>query len=154
MIVAVDCGLTGALAFFNPEAGTLDIVDMPVIEVERGGKAKREISPHFIASAIRDFKPTVAWLERVGARPGQGTSSMFAFGRGVGQVEGVLAALQVPYHYATPQQWQKAVAMRDGKDGSRLRAMELFPAYAELFRLKKAHGRSDAALLAWYGATR
>jgi crossover junction endodeoxyribonuclease RuvC len=61
--------------------------------------------------------------------------------------------LSSPLTLVAPQLWQKAVGLRDGKDGSRLRAMELFPAYAELFRLKKAHGRSDAALIAWYGAT-
>jgi len=66
----------------------------------------------------------------------------------------VLAGLNVPLNYVTPQAWQKAVSVRGGKDGSRLRAVELFPAYASLFRLKKWDGRSDAALIAWYGATR
>ena len=154
MIVGIDPGASGALAFFNMEAGTIKIVDMPIIEIERGGKTKREISPHFVAAAIRDFKPNVAWIEKVGAMPGQGVSSMFQFGRGVGLVEGVLAGLNVPLNYVTPQAWQKAVSVRGGKDGSRLRAVELFPAYASLFRLKKWDGRSDAALIAWYGATR
>lgn len=153
MIVGIDPGASGALAFFNMEKGELTIVDMPIIEVERGGKLKREISPHFVAAAIRDFKPNVAWLEKVGAMPGQGVSSMYAFGRGVGQVEGVLAALNVPVNYVTPQAWQKAVGLRGGKDGSRLRAVELFPAYATFFARKKDDGRSDASLIAWFGAT-
>jgi crossover junction endodeoxyribonuclease RuvC len=153
MIVGIDPGASGALAFFDMEKGTLEIVDMPVIEIERGGKLKREISPHFAAAAIRDFKPRVAWLEKVGAMPGQGVSSMFQFGRGVGLVEGVLAALDVPVNYVTPQAWQKAVGLRGGKDGSRLRAVELFPRYASLFARKKDDGRSDASLIAWYGAT-
>ena len=41
--------------------------------------------------------------------------------------------------------------VRDGKDGSRLRAMELFPAYADRFKRVKDDGRSDAALIAYYG---
>ena len=37
--------------------------------------------------------------------------------------------------------------------GSRERAMQLFPASAELFQRKKDDGRSDASLIAKYGAT-
>lgn len=153
MILGIDPGASGALAFFDMEQGKLTIVDMPVIEIERGGKAKREISPHFVAAAIRDFKPNVAWIEKVGAMPGQGVSSMFQFGRGVGMIEGVLAGLSVPVNYVTPQAWQKAIGLRGGKDGARLRAVELFPAYASQFARKKDDGRADAALIAWYGAT-
>ena len=68
-------------------------------------------------------------------------------------VEGVLAALAVHTSYVTPQRWQKVVEVRGGKDGARLRAIELFPAYASLFARKKDDGRADAALIAWYGAT-
>ena len=38
-----------------------------------------------------------------------------------------------------------------GKDASRMRAMELFPTRAELFKRAKDDGRADAALIAyWY----
>jgi crossover junction endodeoxyribonuclease RuvC len=66
--------------------------------------------------------------------------------------EGVLAALQVPVTYVTPQTWQKAVGARDGKDATRLRAAELFPAYAQMFARKKDDGRADAACMAYWGA--
>ena len=33
MILAIDPGAKGALAFFNIEKGTLDIVDCPTVEV-------------------------------------------------------------------------------------------------------------------------
>jgi crossover junction endodeoxyribonuclease RuvC len=67
-------------------------------------------------------------------------------------IEGVLAALEIPTNYVTPQSWQKAVGARGGKDASRARAAELFPAYAANFTRKKDDGRADAALIAWYGA--
>ena len=154
MIVAVDPGASGALAFFNADAGTLDIIDMPIVAVQRGAKTKNEISPQMLAAIVRARRVERAVIERVGAMPGQGVSSMFAFGRGVGMVEGVLAALQIPIEYVTPQQWQKAVNMRGGKDGSRARAAEIFPAYAHLFARAKDDGRADAALIAWWGVTR
>lgn len=153
MIIGIDPGASGALAFFDPKTGRFDVIDMPIVEIERGGKAKREISPHLLASALNDWPPAVAWLEKVGAMPGQGVSSMFQFGRGVGMVEGVLAGLNISVNYVTPQRWQKDVGVRGGKDGARLRAVELFPKYANLFARKKDDGRADAALIAWYGAT-
>lgn len=154
MILAIDPGASGALAFYNPEAGTLEIIDTPVVQVKRGTKTKTEISPQMMSAIIRARDPKIAILELVNARPGQGVSSMFQFGRGVGMYEGALAALQVPVTYITPQGWQKAVNARSGKDGNRQRAAELFPAYAHLFARKKDDGRADAALMAWWAATR
>lgn len=154
MILAIDPGAKGALAFFNMEKGTLDIVDCPTVEVKRGAKVKTEISPQMVAGIIASRSPTIAILEKVGAMPGQGVSSMFQFGRGVGMYEGVLAALQIPITYVTPQTWQKALNLRGGKDGNRARAAELYPAYANMFAKKKDDGRADAALMAYWGASR
>jgi crossover junction endodeoxyribonuclease RuvC len=154
MILAIDPGATGALAFFDPAAGTLEVVDMPTVTVKRGAKLKNEISPQMLAAIVSARNPAMAVLEKVGAMPGQGVSSMFQFGRGVGIVEGVLAALHVPTDYVTPQAWQKALNARSGKDGNRQRAAELFPAYAHLFARKKDDGRADAALMAYWRATK
>ncbi len=154
MILAIDPGASGALAFFCPTAGTLEIIDMPTVEVLRGGKKKNEISPQMLAPLINARKPGVAVIEKVGARPGEAPSFAYQFGRGVGMVEGIVAALHIPIEYVTPQAWQKAVGSRDGKDGARQRAAELFPAYAHLFARKKDDGRADAALMAWWRATK
>lgn len=154
MILAIDPGAHGALAFFDADNGVLDIVDMPIVAVKRGTKTKNEISAQMLASIVRARRVDRAVLEKVGAMPGQGVSSMFAFGRGVGAIEGVLAALQIPVDYVTPQTWQKAVNMRAGKDGARARAAEIFPAYAQQFARAKDDGRADAALIAWWGVTR
>lgn len=152
MIVGIDVGAKGAMAFFDPDKGTLDVIDCPTVEVKRGAKTKHEISPQMVAAIIRARSPSSAILEKVGAMPNQGVSSMFQFGRGVGMYEGVLAALQIPVTYVTPQVWQKGVNARDGKDSSRARAAELFPAYAQAFARKKDDGRADAACIAYWGA--
>jgi crossover junction endodeoxyribonuclease RuvC len=153
VILAIDPGAKGALAFFDVDKGSLVIVDMPTVEVKRGNKTKLEISPQMVAAEIKSRGPRIAVLERVGAMPGQGVSSMFQFGRGVGMLEGVLSALQIPVTYIAPQTWQKAVGARGGKDGNRARAAELFPAYADLFKRAKDDGRADAALMSWWAAT-
>ena len=154
IFIGIDPGLNGAIAFFDTGRGHLSVVDMPVVEVLRGGKKKREVSAQMLAQIIRlAERPCTAVFERVNAMPGQGVTSVFSFGRSSGIVEGVLAALAIPAHIITPQVWQKAASVRGGKDGARQRATELFPAYAGLFARKKDDGRADAACMAWYAAT-
>ena len=151
-ILGIDPGASGGIAFFSMQRGLLSIFDMPTVEVKRGGKNKREVSAAMLNAIIGARDIDAAFVEKVGAMPGQGVSSMFQFGRSVGMIEGVLAALEIPTNYVTPQGWQKAVGARGGKDASRARAAELFPAYAANFTRKKDDGRADAALIAWYGA--
>lgn len=155
MIIGIDPGAKGAIAFFDPAIGSLVVKDMPTMEVVRNGKNKNEISAAMIAALIREHGPCplMAIIEKVGAMPGQGVSSMFAFGRGVGMIEGVLAGLNVPTITITPQVWRKVAKVRGGKDGSRLRACELFPRDAALFARVRDDGRAEAALIAWAGAT-
>jgi crossover junction endodeoxyribonuclease RuvC len=152
MILGIDPGQNGALAFFDFEKGSLTIFDMPVATVERNGKTKKEVSPAMLAMLCRGIEVRRAIVERVSARPGQGVTSMYAFGRAVGIVEGVLGGLNIPTSYVTPQAWRKAMQVREGKDGSRQRAAELFPKYADQFALKKRDGRAEAALIAYHGA--
>ena len=153
IILGIDPGLSGALAFLDTRDNTIDVVDMPTVEVKRNNKLKREVSAQLVAAIVIKRHVEAAFLEKVNAMAGQGVSSVFSFGRSAGIIEGILAAFDIPTTLVTPQAWQKAMGVRDGKDGSRERAMQLFPASAELFQRKKDDGRSDATLIAKYGAT-
>jgi crossover junction endodeoxyribonuclease RuvC len=157
IIIGIDPGLTGAIAFFDTSGGTLTLSDMPVVSVKRNNKLKNEVSAAGLVDVIKTqvigLTSHKAFIERVGAMPGQGVSSVFSFGRSLGIVEGVVASFGIATTIVPPVTWQKAVNVRGGTDGSRARAMELFPAYANLFARKKDDGRADAALIAWYGAT-
>ena len=152
IVIGIDPGLSGAVAFYDTVEGTIEVADMPVVELSRNGKNKREISAALLSGILTRHKVEAAFLERVNAMTGQGVTSVFSFGRSSGIVEGILAAYDIPTTLVTPQAWQKAVGQRSGKDGSRERAMQLFPAQADLFSRKKDDGRSDAALIAYYGA--
>lgn len=153
IVLGIDPGLSGALSFINTETGVVDVHDMPVVEMIRNGKKKREVSAHLLADVISGFpsRITCAYVERVNAMTGQGVTSVFSFGRSAGILEGALAALGVPYTLVTPQAWQKSVALRGGKDGSRERAMQQFPDQSALFARKKDDGRADATLIALHG---
>lgn len=155
IILGIDPGLSGALAFIDGDdpMGSLNVIDMPTSEVLRNGKKKREISISELDNCLRRAAPDVAYLELVGAMPGQGVSSMFSFGRSVGIIEALIVSHRVSYTTVSPRVWQRVVDMRKGKDGARLRAQQLFPHYSNLFDRAKDDGRADAALIAYYGYT-
>ena len=157
-VIGIDPGISGAIAIF--ENGQLDtILDMPTLKIASGKTMKSHISAIGLVrildtwTLVSDGQAHIV-IEKVGAMPGQGVTSMFNFGRSAGIIEGVVAALQRPYTYVTPAAWTKAVGRAAGKDASRMRAMELFPTRAELFKRAKDDGRADAALIAYWYLTR
>ena len=149
-VIGIDPGISGAIAVF--EDGKLDcVVDMPTLEVDSGKTKKRHISAAFLRNILEGYPDSHVVIEKVGAMPNQGVTSMFNFGRSAGIIEGVVAGLKLSSTYVTPTTWTKAVGRAAGKDASRMRAMELFPTRAELFKRAKDDGRADAALIAyWY----
>jgi crossover junction endodeoxyribonuclease RuvC len=151
-VLGIDPGLDGALALLTT-AGELVVTDMPVLTTDRGGKSKRQADVRALADLIRTMEPSFAVIERVGAMPGQGVASSFAFGRIAGQIEGVVATLAIPITYISPLTWRRAFNVPKGKDGSRLRASELLPVCAGRFRRKRDDGRAEAALMALWGLT-
>ena len=150
-VLGIDPGANGALAVV--EGGRLvDLVDMPTMTVKRGSREVREVNAPALGAVLENLQPIdAAMLEQVGAMPGQGVSSMFAFGRAVGVLEGALGAAKIPYTRIPPQEWQRGMRVRGGKDGARERAMALFPARAADFDRKKDDGRADAGVIAAYG---
>ena len=155
-VIGIDPGINGAIAIFRD--GVLHrLIDMPTLELDSGKTKKRHISAAGLATILNVFISDAdchVVTERVTARPGQGVTSMFNFGRSAGIIEGVVAALLIPNTYVTPQAWTKAVGRAAGKDASRMRAMELFPSKADLFKRAKDDGRADAALVAYWYLTR
>lgn len=150
-VIGIDPGAAGAVAIL--EAGKLvQVFDMPVVEVQVGGKAKRRVAPEILASELRlyNVSDTVAVVEQVGAMPGQGVASMFAFGQAYGLVLGVLAGLWIPTTTVTPTTWKKALKLNAGKDGARAKAAQLWPAQANEFKRVKDDGRAEASLLAYW----
>jgi len=129
----------------------VEIYDMPTMVIETNKKAKRQVSAHILADIISNYKPDIAYVEKPASRPGQSVVAMFGFGRSLGVVEGVLAALNIPVTYVAPATWTKQMGKPAGKDASRHRAMELFPDHQDQFKRVKDDGRAEAALIATWG---
>lgn len=144
-VLGIDPGISGAIAFYFPETpDKISAYDVPV--------AFGEISAPALASLVRGYNPSSAFIERVNAMPGQGVSSTFKFGTSFGDVRGVIGALNIPLHHVTPGKWKKHFSLTADKEQARALAIRMFPSCAHHFNLKKHHGRAEAALIALYGA--
>lgn len=118
-----------------------------------GNKASRwENNPALIASILRDFDAARAVVEQVSIRPGEALGSGMKFVGSMWLTLGAAAALGLPCRRVVPQVWKRdmgiKVTLRNPKEPARLRALEVWPGRAELFRRKKDHNRAEALLLA------
>lgn len=153
IILGVDPGLSGALAFFDTDAGQFTIHDMPVNRLSRNGKARNELDLYEIARLIDAAKVDTAYVERVGSMPGQGVASSFAFGKSAGAVLGIIAAYFIPVTEVSPVTWKRAIGIGSGsgKDASRALISRLYPDQSAAFRRVKDSDRAEAALIALWG---
>lgn len=137
-----------------------------VIFVDLSGKQQVEVFPWdddaFVREMVRwcgDFAAQeggglVACVEKVGAHPGQGVTSMFTFGQGYGYILGVLAALGIGVQLVPPGTWKKEFSLI-GKDKAASVAVckRLFPGMdlraTEKCR-KDSDGMAEALLMAEY----
>lgn len=97
--------------------------------------------------------PAACCLERVGARPGQGVTSMFRFGENYGFIQGLLAAYAIPYELVTPQKWKREFQITGDKNSAVDVCRRLFPGVSlrRTERCKKDHdGMAEALLMAEY----
>jgi len=105
------------------------------------------ISKSYSANEIR------CCLEKVGAKPGQGVTSMFTFGTGYGFLQGVLTAFEIPYQLVPPHTWKKEFSLNSDKQTSIEVCQRLFPQVRLIRtdRCKKPHdGMAEALLMAEY----
>lgn len=157
--MGLDNGIAGAIASYNSETSEIKVYPMPIITIKKAKGNKNEYNLRAIINIIKAFGHIdMAIIERAHAFPGQGVVSMFNIGRGFGMLEGILAALDIPYMIVHSKTWQKkmfeGMPHADTKQASIVTAQRLFPGI-KLFASDKAtklhNGMSDAALMAYYG---
>ncbi len=153
-VIGIDPGLSGGLAFYNPEH--LVVFPTPVVQVEfikKGKKRKRnEMILAVACNHILEFTDIkFAYIEHVAAMGGQGVTSMFRFGQNFGQWQGILGGLRISTGLVRPQAWKKYHNLiGTDKDASLDLARELFPDNLTSFKLKKHDGLAEASLIAKY----
>jgi hypothetical protein len=156
-ILGIDIGTHGAVVIVNAVTGqVVELIDMPCLN--DGPKGRPAVNGPLLAEFVFRSHATQAFVEFVGARPGEGAVGAFAFGRSRGVVEGVLGACGVPVTFLTPPVWKRAVGIPPGKEGAkdaaRSEAIRRWPGQAGLFARVKDDGRAEAALIAVAGLIR
>lgn len=147
-VLGIDPGCSGALVLVTEQGGYIDHLAMPTIKVG----TKSRVNGAAVAAWVRQYGITHAYLEQVGAMPGQGTASMFTFGHAAGVVEGILQGLNIPYTLVTPQAWKKSAGLiGSDKDAARSRAIQLYPELRALDAKAKGQAIADALLIARFG---
>lgn len=154
MIIGIDPGCSGALVLLRDDGEIVDTLLMPTIKVG----TKSRVNGAAVAAWLRDAKERSgvrglhAYLEQVGAMPGQGTASMFTFGHAAGLVEGVITGAGIPLTLVTPQAWKKKAGLiGQDKDAARSRAIQLYPGCRLLDLKGKGQALADAILIARHG---
>lgn len=153
LVIGVDPGLHGAIAFYRTDNQTFEVYDMPL----EAGKICSEDLAELVKNAIFDNPThTHAIIEEVHGRPRQ--KGVFNFGFSTGLVHGVLAG-RATIHTVSPVKWKAAMGLyrqplespEEFKDRSRILAKAFFPESKDFDR-KKDDGRAEALLLALYFA--
>ena len=158
MIIGIDPGCSGALVILREDGEIVDTLLMPTIKVG----TKSRVNGAAVAAWIKQWsdrfendytaRPFHAFLEQVGAMPGQGVSSMFTFGHAAGLVEGVVTGAGIPLTLVTPQAWKKKAGLiGQDKDAARSRAIQLYPGCRLLDLKGKGQALADAILIARHG---
>lgn len=144
IIIGIDPGKTGAIAILHDDK-LISVEKCPIV----GDSKKNDYDHYEMANIIKRIPEPIVYIEKVGAMPKQGVTSMFNFGKGYGMWYGICAALNIPMKLVTPQQWKK-VMLKDtdkSKAAAILAAKQIFP----LATIKNNHNLAEAILIARYG---
>ena len=154
MRIGIDPGCSGAIVILSNDLTYWHHIPMPVVKVGTKSRVNGAAVRAFILDGLRDGHAR-AYIEQVGAMPGQGVSSMFTFGHAAGVVEGIIQGLGIPYTLVTPQAWKKQAGLiGQDKDAARSRAIQLYPELRALDSKGKGQALADAILIAHYRAPR
>lgn len=171
VFIGIDPGLSGGIAVITPQAYTVH--DMPTMQIGNGrkrnattGKMVDKVKNKYhiteiirILTQVRDYAhekgwPVEVWLENVHAMPGQGVTSMFSMGEGLGILQTIPICLQMPLNFISPVTWKRKIMAGQGKekDAAVFKAQQIFPmAVLKTRRGRLLDGRAEALLIAHFG---
>lgn len=163
-VVGVDPGLSGGLthALNKMDSGLsiLSSIAMPVV-TDVKNKKKKQFCRREIKQFLEKASPQIVIIEKVGAMPKQGVTSMFNFGYGAGLIEGICVGLGIPVIFVSPQAWQSKILADIPKTlsnkGSTIYCQRAFPDrdWRKNYRSRVLHdGMTDSACIAIYGLTK
>lgn len=158
-VCGIDPGQSGGLAILDTSAWSLSSIPTPTFSITKTTKTKSgkfgkrtEYDIQAIRSFIYGQDIAHAWIELVGVMPKEGAVSAFNFGKGYGILLGLIAGLQISEYRVRPAVWKKHFGLTADKDASRMKASQVAPQCAGIWRRASLDGPAEAFLIALYGA--
>lgn len=156
--VGIDPGLDGAICFLPEQRGNrVEAFVTPTIPKGKGSGRLYDVAAMVrLLEQLRAKEPLYVALEKGGAMPGQGVTSMYRFGHGCGLWEGMLAALKLPHVVVHSRTWHKTICVGltgEPKARAIMAASRAVPGL-DLRKSKRAtkphSGKADAVCLAMH----
>jgi len=155
VVLGLDSGITGAIASCDSHGG-YQVNDFETVVIPGDQKVKRRLSGALLRKQIRSMVPvgvkTLAVIEQLHMRPGNGGAATFSLGFNTGLIKGVLEAEGIDVVEVQPITWKGFYGLL-GKDkrASIETAIKLCPELAYLLTRQMDHNRAESLLLAHYG---
>ena len=142
LVLGIDPGMTGAMAWVDRRGVLKEIEDMPVVA--------NEVNYRLLSLLIPAYgRVEFAVVEKQQTFPKQGVVSAFKLGACWGMILGILATYEIPIREVRPNDWKKKLpGLGKDKNLSRKMAMSRWPQHADYFKRVKDDGRAEAALMA------
>lgn len=163
MIVGVDPGIRGSMAFISPDTG-LEIVRVPIRVEQRSKREMKFVDTPALFEIMLARRPKIAFVENVFSCPGDTPMTAFSFGNSKGRIETVLEVLHLHPAYnsiagssssacepvriipVSASVWKAKMGVTCNKATSRARAEKLYPQHKFA-----SIDDCEAALIATYG---
>lgn len=156
MLISIDPGIKGALAFFAP-SGSVVVEDMPTRAKQGNGKIKNEIDPKRLQALLRHRVPAdekgLVVMENLNTFAGGSVQTMGSLEATKAVICTVCELSGFDMAFVTPREWQrffgiKATPSETTKQQSLRLARSLFG--IEHCPLQKHDGRADSLLIGRY----
>ncbi|KAK9815926.1 hypothetical protein WJX72_012079 [[Myrmecia] bisecta] len=139
------------------EHSMVSVHDMPCEKRQVGKRMRRQANLQEIVKLVSRVAAEEnvclrAFVEEPQPNPMNGKLSWFGSGYSFGVWRGVLASHGVQIDTVSVLRWKADLALlRQGKEGSRSLALQLYPNATDMLKRKKDHGRAEALLIAAWG---
>lgn len=157
IIIGIDPGKTGGISVIDSELNLIATHPMPLTLKQPG--AKQQVCPRALHSIMAPYGASLIVIEQVGARPGQGVTSMFSFGQAYGIASAIAELCSERVIYARPQAWRGSQLLTGASKAQVAQvAYDTFHAEGIFGRLSAKTGKraikdgiSDALMIAKHG---
>lgn len=159
IVIGIDPGLDGALVFVNSKGIARGMTLIPTIGEGRG----RRVNLKLFTEKLSKLPTTgvYAFLEVPNAMPGQSSIATAKQFRIIGQIEGVLAGLNIPYMIVNPLTWTAWCHSKKSGEKSKEKTRLAFNANFNELKVHlekmpdwKAQAIMDASMIARWGLHR